>query len=123
VTKKKDPTFAEARARLLEILEEVEHDGGDVDLLVTRVKEAAELYRFCNDRLATARAQVSQVVADLEAAELAGAEAATAPAGTRRSAGATPAARGTSDASDDDDAGADDEDDADDASGSGRLPF
>jgi exodeoxyribonuclease VII small subunit len=69
VTRKKDLSFAEARARLLEILHEVESDGGDVDQLASRLKEAAELHRFCNERLAAARAQVAAVVADLAAAE------------------------------------------------------
>jgi len=69
VTRKKELNFAEARARLLEILHEVESDSGDVDQLASRLKEAAELHRFCNERLAAARAQVAAVVADLAAAE------------------------------------------------------
>lgn len=69
MTRKKELNFAEARARLLEILHEVESDSGDVDQLASRLKEAAELHRFCNERLAAARAQVAAVVADLAAAE------------------------------------------------------
>ena len=68
-TRKKDLTFGEARARLDEILAEVENEGGDVDQLAARVREAAELIRFCRDRLSAARAQVTQVVAELAAVE------------------------------------------------------
>jgi exodeoxyribonuclease VII small subunit len=69
VAKKKEPTFAEARARLDEILDEVEGDAGDVDELAAKVREASELIRFCRDRLSAARAEVSRVVADLAAVE------------------------------------------------------
>ena len=41
---------AEARARLDELLAEVESDAGDVDQLAAKVREAAELIRFCRDR-------------------------------------------------------------------------
>src|SRR5262245_3239301 len=69
MSKKKELTFAEARARLDEILAEVEHEDGDVDQLAARVREAAELIRFCRDRLSSARAQVTEVVAELSAVE------------------------------------------------------
>ncbi len=67
--KKKEPSFAQARARLDEILAEVENEDGDVDQLADRVREAAVLIRLCRDRLAAARAQVTQVVAELAAVE------------------------------------------------------
>ncbi|MED5329952.1 MAG: exodeoxyribonuclease VII small subunit [Planctomycetota bacterium] len=62
---KKTKTFREARERLDEILDELEQDGGDVDQLASRVKEASELVRFCRDRLSAAKVEVQQVVADL----------------------------------------------------------
>lgn len=68
-TQAETPGFAQARARLDEILAEVEDEGGDVDLLAERVREAAELIRFCRDRLAAARSQLVAVVADLAAVE------------------------------------------------------
>ncbi len=73
MAKKKDLSFAEARQRLDELLDEVEADTSDVDELAARVREAAELIRFCRDRLAAARLQVTQVVADLSALEQASA--------------------------------------------------
>lgn len=69
MAKKKEPTFAEARARLDEILDDVESDSGDVDQLAAKVREASELIRLCRDRLSAARAEVSRVVADLSAVE------------------------------------------------------
>ena len=69
MAKKKQPSFAEARDRLEQILAEVESDEGDVDQLADRVKEASELIRLCRDRISAARQQVEKVVADLEAVE------------------------------------------------------
>ena len=69
MAKKKQPSFAEARDRLEQILAEVESDEGDVDQLADRVKEASDLIRLCRDRLSAARQQVEKVVADLEAVE------------------------------------------------------
>ena len=69
MAKKKQPSFAEARERLEQILAEVESDEGDVDRLADRVKEASDLIRLCRDRLSAARSQVEKVVADLEAVE------------------------------------------------------
>jgi exodeoxyribonuclease VII small subunit len=103
VAKKKELSFAEARSRLDEILAEVESDAGDVDQLAAKVREAAELIRFCRDRLAAARHEVTQVVADLSALE-------------------------QSVAADESEAGKesgdeDDEDDEEAEAGGGRLPF
>jgi len=69
MAKKKQPSFAEARERLEQILAEVESDEGDVDQLADRVKEASDLIRMCRDKLSAARSQVEKVVADLEAVE------------------------------------------------------
>jgi exodeoxyribonuclease VII small subunit len=69
MAKKKEPSFAEARERLEQILAEVEGDECDVDQLADKVREASELIRLCRDRLSAARQQVEKVVADLEAVE------------------------------------------------------
>jgi exodeoxyribonuclease VII small subunit len=106
MSKKKDLTFAEARERLDEILAEVEHEDGDVDQLAARVREAAELIRFCRDRLSAARAQVTQVVAELSAVEQSVAQDAEADE------------RGGADEAEDEATSADDEDVAPDG-----LPF
>lgn len=63
--------YGDALAELERILEEIEDDAVDVDVLATRVRRAAELLRVCRDRIAAARIEVTQIVADLEPATLA----------------------------------------------------
>jgi exodeoxyribonuclease VII small subunit len=57
--------YAEALAELEAILAEIEDDAVDVDVLAARVRRAAELLRVCRDRIAAARDEVGQIVADL----------------------------------------------------------
>ena len=59
--------YAEALAELEGILDELDGDEVDVDVLGSRVRRAAELLRLCRDRIASARFDVEQVVAELEA--------------------------------------------------------
>jgi exodeoxyribonuclease VII small subunit len=59
--------YAEALAELEAILDELDGDEVDVDVLGSRVRRAAELLRLCRDRIASARFDVEQVVAELEA--------------------------------------------------------
>jgi exodeoxyribonuclease VII small subunit len=60
-------SYVEALAELERILDELDGDEVDVDVLGARVKRAAELLRLCRDRIAGARFEVEQVVAELEA--------------------------------------------------------
>lgn len=62
--------YGDALAELEQILDEIEDDAVDVDVLATRVRRAAELLRVCRDRIAAARIEVTQIVADLEPAAL-----------------------------------------------------
>ncbi|MET0728797.1 MAG: exodeoxyribonuclease VII small subunit [Acidimicrobiales bacterium] len=64
--------YGEALAELEGILDEIEDDAVDVDVLATRVRRAAELLRVCRDRIASARVEVTQIVADLEPASATG---------------------------------------------------
>jgi exodeoxyribonuclease VII small subunit len=73
--------YAEALAELEAILDELDGDEVDVDVLGGRVRRAAELLRLCRDRIASARFDVEQVVAELEA------EAADVPATGRDESG------------------------------------
>jgi exodeoxyribonuclease VII small subunit len=59
--------YGEALAELEGILDELDSDEVDVDVLGSRVRRAAELLRLCRDRIASARFDVEQVVAELEA--------------------------------------------------------
>jgi exodeoxyribonuclease VII small subunit len=59
--------YGEALAELEAILDELDGEEVDVDVLGSRVRRAAELLRLCRDRIASARFDVEQVVAELEA--------------------------------------------------------
>lgn len=59
-------TYAEAVDELESILAELEDDHIDVDLLATRVKEAAELLRFCRQRIDEARVEIEKVMTELD---------------------------------------------------------
>lgn len=59
-------TYSGAVEDLERILAEIEDDHIDVDVLAARVREAAELLRFCRQRIDAARVDIEQVMADLE---------------------------------------------------------
>lgn len=61
-----DTTYVDAVAELETILGELEGDEVDIDVLGARVRRASELIRLCRDRVASARMEVEQVVADLD---------------------------------------------------------
>jgi len=61
--------YADAITELEEILAELDAGSADVDRLADRVKRAADLVRHCRSRLAVVRADVDDVVGDLEPAE------------------------------------------------------
>ena len=65
-----DIGYGAALAELEGILDEIEDDAVDVDVLAARVKRAAELLRVCRDRIAAARVEVTQIVADLDPSSL-----------------------------------------------------
>jgi exodeoxyribonuclease VII small subunit len=83
--------YADALAELEGILDELDGDEVDVDVLGARVRRAAELLRLCRDRIGSARFEVEQVVAELEAE-------------TAAMSGATTAANGGGAEAEDDDA-------------------
>ena len=61
-----EPGYAEAMAELETILAELEDDTIDVDRLADRVRRASTLIRLCRERIVRTRAEVSEIVADLE---------------------------------------------------------
>ena len=61
-----DIGYTAALAELAEILHELDGDEVDVDVLGGRVRRAAELLRICRGRIASARFEVEQVVAELD---------------------------------------------------------
>ncbi len=58
--------YAAALAELQKILDALEEPDVDVDALATHVDRAAELLRFCRERLVAAETQVTEIVAGLE---------------------------------------------------------
>jgi exodeoxyribonuclease VII small subunit len=58
--------YAAAMDELESILQEIEADDVDVDVLTTRVARAAELIRFCRERITSTRMEVERVVTQLE---------------------------------------------------------
>jgi exodeoxyribonuclease VII small subunit len=61
------PGYAEALAELETILTELDAHDVDVDHLAERVARAAHLIRFCRERITSARIEIDQVVAELDA--------------------------------------------------------
>ena len=60
-------TYSTAVAELDAILNELEDEALDVDVLASRVERASVLIRFCRGRITSAKTQVEQIVADLDA--------------------------------------------------------
>lgn len=58
--------YAAALAELQKILDALEAPDVDVDALAAHVDRAAELLRFCRERLVATEVQVSEIVAGLE---------------------------------------------------------
>ena len=66
------PGYADALSELDSILRELESSDVDVDHLAERVARAATLITLCRERIASARLQIEQVIADLDGDEPAG---------------------------------------------------
>lgn len=58
--------YSAALEELQTILAELEGDSVDVDVLAAKVERAAELLRFCRERINAAQLQVETIVAELE---------------------------------------------------------
>ncbi len=67
--------YAAALAELEEILAELDAGSADVDRLADRVERAADLVRYCRHRLGVVRADVDDVVGDLDPSERSGSNA------------------------------------------------
>ena len=63
----KEPRFAEAMARLEEILNLIRDEQVDVDDLTTHVAEAAGLIKMCRQKIDATEVQVEEIVASLAA--------------------------------------------------------
>ena len=59
--------YADAVTELERILADLEGDDLDVDQLGAKVARAAELIRWCRDRIGAARLEVTEIVSGLDA--------------------------------------------------------
>ena len=66
MTDRSPSSYAAAMDELERILQEIEADDVDVDVLTERVTRAAELIRWCRERITTTRVEVERVVAELD---------------------------------------------------------
>ena len=73
--------YAAALAELQKILDALEAPDVDVDALADHVDRAADLLRFCRERLVAAETQVTEIVAGLDDLSL-DADGAAAPPGS-----------------------------------------
>jgi exodeoxyribonuclease VII small subunit len=61
-----ETSYREALSEIETILADLERDAVDVDELALKVARAADLIRVCRSRIADARMQVEEIVADLD---------------------------------------------------------
>jgi exodeoxyribonuclease VII small subunit len=64
-----ETSYRDALLEIEAILADLERDAVDVDELALKVSRAADLIRVCRSRIADARMQVEEIVADLDDAE------------------------------------------------------
>lgn len=63
---KKEQTYGEAMKELQEIMQAVENEELDVDILMQKVKRAAELIKFCKDKLLKTNNEIQKVLDNIE---------------------------------------------------------
>lgn len=63
---KKEQTYGEAMKELQEIMNSVENDNLDVDVLMQKVKRAAELIKFCKEKLLKTNSEIQKVLDNIE---------------------------------------------------------
>lgn len=63
---KKEKTYSEAMEELQKIMDAVENDELDIDVLMQNVKKAAELIKFCKDKLLKTNEEIQKVLDNIE---------------------------------------------------------
>lgn len=63
---KKEQTYGEAMKELQEIMQAVENEELDVDILMEKVKRAAELIKFCKEKLLKTNTEIQKVLDNIE---------------------------------------------------------
>lgn len=62
----KEKTYGEAMQELQEIMERIENEELDVDILMEDVKKAAELIKFCRDKLYKTNEEIQKILDKME---------------------------------------------------------
>lgn len=63
---KKEQTYGDAMKQLQEVMSRIENDDLDVDVLLEEVKRAAELIRFCKEKLQKTNTEIQKILDDIE---------------------------------------------------------
>lgn len=63
---KKEQTYGEAMQQLQDIMYRIENDDLDVDILLDEVKKAANLIKFCKDKLQKTNIEIQQILDKIE---------------------------------------------------------
>ena len=63
---KKEQTYSEAMQELQEIMLRIENEELDVDVLMTEVKKAAVLIKYCKEKLQKTNTEIQQILDTIE---------------------------------------------------------
>lgn len=63
---KKEKTYGEAIKELQEIMDAIENQELDVDILIGKVKKAAELIKFCKEKLLKTNDEIQKILDNIE---------------------------------------------------------
>lgn len=63
---KKEQTYGEAMQELQDIMERIENEELDVDILLEEVKKAANLIKFCKDKLYKTNDEIQKILNKIE---------------------------------------------------------
>ena len=63
---KKDQSYGQAMQELQDIMARIENEELDVDVLIEDVKKAAELIKFCKDKLQKTNVEIQKILDKIE---------------------------------------------------------
>lgn len=63
---KKEQTYSDAMQELQEIMLRIENEELDVDILMTEVKKAAVLIKYCKEKLQKTNVEIQQILDTIE---------------------------------------------------------
>lgn len=63
---KKEQSYGEAMQELQDIMYRIENEDLDVDILLEEVKKAANLIRFCKDKLQKTNVEIQKILDKIE---------------------------------------------------------